>query len=123
MPPQPSALPPGSTASRARRYLPGADSHLHELVPRQVQVLIDLRHFLNEPRYEVSIAILRDLRDEGWPDRRAVLVQRDLAYRGLKLQVLQRLTILLLAIGEIAVHRVQGIKSCLDTAVVGEREE
>src|SRR5262245_47050401 len=112
-----------ASPSWAVRHVARSEPDLVELGLRHAEALIDARSHLDDLVVETAVGALGHLGHEGRPDGLAVLVERDLAGRGLELQVLERLAILRLTAGEIAVHGLEPVEGGLHVDVVHEGEE
>ena len=72
---------------------------------------------------ERAVGALGHFGDEVRADRLAVVVERDRAGRALQLQLGERLAVLGLAAGEVALHRVERVERGLHVDVVVDREQ
>src|SRR5919109_2922194 len=100
--------------------IPRADLALVLLHAEELVDAVDLAQHLVE---QVALLVLHHLGDERGADRLAVRVELDVAHRRLQRHLRQRLTVLLLAVGEVAFHRLQAVERRFHIDVVNEREE
>src|SRR5882672_4578600 len=105
----------GAVRLVARAYL--------EVLLFHSQHLVDAVHLAQHLVVKVPLRVLHDFGDERRADRLAIAVQFHVTRRRLQRHLLQRLAVLRLAAGQVALDRVQPIQRRLHVDVVDEGEQ
>src|SRR5687768_17463830 len=109
-----------ATLLGAVRFIPRTDLELLGIRPER---LIDVVHAAQDLVEQVALLVLHDLGDERAPDRLPVCVQLVLAGGQLERHLRHCLAVLLVAVGQVALHRVERVERRLHVRVVHDREE
>src|SRR5688572_17827793 len=104
----------------AVRFIPRTDLELRR---RSSQRLVDVVDPAQHLVVQVALLVLHHLGDERAADRLTVRVELVLAGGKLQRHLRHRLAVLLVAVGQVALHRLERVEGRLHVGVVHHREE